>query len=63
MNITDLGVPARITNALRRIGITTVQELCTRKLSEVRVVRGIAGVSIDILVQSLGKAGFKLAVE
>ena len=63
MNITDLGVPARITNALRRIGITTVQELCTRKLSEVRVVRGIAAVSIDILVQSLGKAGFKLAVE
>lgn len=61
--LTELGLPARVTNPLRRAGIHTLEELCIRTTTEVQGIRWIGARAMKEIQEALAQRGLCLADE
>ena len=61
--LSELGLSGRYNNPLRRFGIHTVEELCTRTREEISVLRSVGVGCLEAIEEALAKRGLCLAAE
>ena len=60
MSIDELELSVRSYNCLKRAGINTVQELCSKTPDEMMKVRNLGRKSLDEVLEKLKELGLKL---